>query len=333
MPDKTEVLKPAGTTVAVRQDLAEEITVGADMAPTAAAAAAKAEIEARILAARKWPRDVDLFREGILKDCRRPGFAELALFRKPVGRQQNPETGKWEDKHVVDFSVRFIESALQHWGNLHVTARIGYEDDNRTLLTVQVVDVQRNVGYSTDAMLDKLVERKEIKKGRTARGMRQNSYGDMVYLVDATKDEFRNVVGSERSKLLRDNGKRLLPRDILEECRELIDRTISDANAKDPDSAKKKILDRFAALGVSATMLKEYLGRPVETLTANDLTELAALHNGLKEGQFTWSEVMRVRNEPAEGEDKPDTAAPAARSKVRDKVLGQEPFTPPPTEK
>jgi hypothetical protein len=327
MPD-SQVIKQGGTTVAVREHLADEMTVGHDMAPTAAAAAAKAEIEARILAAWKRPRDVDQFREGILKDCRRPGFAEVALYRKPVGRKKNAETGRWEDSFAIDFSVRFIESAIQHWRNTHITERIDYEDADTIAMTVGVVDVERNVGYSFQATLDKLVERKEVKAGRKTRGMRENSYGDVVYLVEATKDEMRNVQGAERSKLLRDQGKRLLPRDILDECREQIERTIADETAKDPDSAKKKVLDKFSALGVSPTMLKEYLGRPVETLTPKDLNELAPLYNGLKEGNYSWADIMRTRNEAADGEDKPADGVPP-RSKARDKVMSQPPFTPP----
>lgn len=328
---ENQIIKPgsSGSTISVRQDLTEEISIGNDMAPTAAAAAAKAEIEARIIAARKWPRDIDLVREGILKDCRRPMFADIALYQKPVGRKKNAQ-GEWEDAFAVNFSIRFIESALQHLGNVHITARIGYEDAQRALLTVQVIDVQRNLGYSTDVMLDKVVERREVKKGRTVLGVRENSYGDTVYLVEATKDEFRNVMGSERSKLIRDNGQRLLPRDILDEARGFIDRILADENAKDPDAAKKKILDRFAGLGISASMLKEYLGRPVETLTQKDLTELAALHNGLKEGDFTWVDVMRTKNEPAEGEEKPPQQPEGASSKkLREAILGPKaPATP-----
>jgi hypothetical protein len=321
MADKTEILKrPGGSTVTVRNDLTEEITVGQDMSPTAAAAAAKAEVEARIIAARRWPRDEDQFREDILKDCRRPGFAEIALFRKPVGRKKNVE-GKWEEAFAIDFSIRFMEGALQKYGNVYITARISYEDSDRALLTVQVVDVQRNVGYSTDAMLDKLVERREVKSGRKTRGMRENSYGDLVYLVEATKDEFRNVIGAERSKLIRDNGKRLLPRDILDECRALIEATIANENAKDPDSAKKKILDKFAALGISASMMKDYLGRPLETLTPKDLNDLAPLYSGLRDGDFTWVDVMRAKNEPAEGEEGSSEQSGTKAAKLKDRLM------------
>lgn len=316
----------SGGAVSVRQDLAEEVTVSYEIAPTAAAAAAKAEIEARIVAARKWPRSVDQFREDFLKDCRRPGFAEIALYRRPVGRKKNPETGRWEEAVVVDFSIRAVEAALAHFCNVHVAARIEWETTEQTKLMVAVIDVQKNVGYSTDMVLDKLVERKEVKQGRKARGVRENSYGDQVYLVEATKDEVRNLIGAERSKLIRDNGKRLLPRDILDEARELIDKTLADQNAKDPDSAKKKVLDRFASLGVSAVMLRDYLGRPLETLSAKDLSELQPLFNGLKEGSFTWTDVMRTRDEEAEGEE-----PKGKRPNLKDALMGPKPEPKPET--
>ncbi len=317
MADNQQLMK-AGTTASVSAGLTEEITIGHDMAPTAAAAAAKAEIEARIVAARRWPRDVEQFRDGILKDCRRPGFAEAALYRKPVGG----------GKVVVDFSVRFVESALQHFANVHITSRIDYDDADTMAMTVAVVDVQRNVGYSFQTTLDKLVERREVKQGRKTRGMRENSYGDVVYLIEATKDEMRNVMGAERSKIMRDQGKRLLPRDVLEECRLLIDATLENENAKDPDAAKKKVLDRFSAVGVSPAMLKEYLGRPLETLTVKDLNELATLYNGLKEGDFTWSEVMRSQKEAAEGDDtKP--AEGRGPAKAKEKIMQQQSFADP----
>jgi hypothetical protein len=317
-----------GGTVTVRQDLSEEITVGNDLSVTAAAASAKAEIEARILTAKKWRRDEDQAREDILRRCKHPAAAESFLYSKPVGKEKDPESGRWVEKKIVDVSIRFIEMAIAYWGNVAVTSRITHDDPRKSMLRVDVIDLQRNTGYSTESVQEKVVERREVKKGRSVLGVRENSWGDTVYLVEATKDEFRNVLGSERSKLIRDSGKRLLPKDLIDEAREMIDRTLADENAKDPDAAKKKVLDRFAALGVSALMLKEYLGRPLETLTVKDLSEMAGLYNGLKEGDFTWVDVMRMKQEPAEGEgEKPP--APAARTKVRDKIMQQPSFAEP----
>ena len=98
-----QLIKPGGT-ITMRSDMTDEVAISNEKSITAAAAAAKAEIEVRVLTAKKWPRDVNAFREGIMNDCRRPGFAEIALFHKPIG-----------GKEIVDFSIRFVESAIQHY--------------------------------------------------------------------------------------------------------------------------------------------------------------------------------------------------------------------------
>lgn len=314
----TKSVPKGGSTMTVRQDVTgQEITVGREMSPAAAAEAQRAEIEARTATSHQYRRDEDQAREDMLRTARRLGFCETAKYSKPVGG----------GKRIEDLSIRALEAIIQAWTNMYINSRITTEDSEGVLLTVQVLDLQRNVGYSVDARIEKLVERKEVKQGRIVRGRRENSYGDMVYLVEATHDELRNLIGAERSKLIRDNAKRLIPRDLLDEVRAQIDKTLADANAKDPDAAKKKVLDKFAALGISATMLKQYLERPLETLTLKDLEELGALHNGLKEGEFTWVDVMRVKREAAEGEGQLKTEG---SRKLRDRLMGQE---SPPTEK
>jgi len=332
VPNDEVIQRAQSGPVTIRQDLVEEVTIGNDATIAAGAANAKAEIEARIIAARRWRRDVDVFREGLLKDCRRPLFAEKALYHKPVGRKKNPETGEWEEAFATNFSIRFIEDALQHFTNWYVISRVIADDARQTKIFVAVLDVERNTGYGTEQVIEKVIERKEAKKGRKVVGQRENSYGDMVLLLEATKDEMRNLIGAERSKLIRDQGQRLLPSDVLEEARMLIDRTVVDETAKDPDAAKKKVLDRFAGLGISASMLKEYLGKPLETLTTKDLADLAPIHNGLKEGDFTWPDLMRMKEEPAEGEAPAPGAPPATAGKrppLRDRVMQQPSFLPP----
>jgi len=317
------IRRAEGGKVAVREDLNQEITVGSETAvAAAAAAAAKAEIEAKILQAKKWPRDIDTFREGVLKDCRRPGFAEIALYKKPVGRKKNPATGEWEQSYAVNFSVRFIEAALTHFQNVHIVQRITQEDTRRVQVFVGVGDVQNNVSYGFESTIEKVVERKDAKAGRTIIGTRENSYGDLVHLVPATKDEVRNLIGAERSKLLRDQGQRLLPRDVLDEARALIDSVNATETARDPDAAKKKVLDRFAGLGVSAAMLKEYLGKPLEQLTVKDIEDLTPVYTGLKDGEFTWAQLVKAQTEEAEGEQ--PEAQPKKKMTAHEKVMAKQ---------
>src|SRR5262249_15325172 len=140
-------------------------------------------------------------------------------------------------------------------------------------------------------------------------------------LVDATEEEFKLKAAAEFSKVVRDNVQRLLPRSILDEARALIERTLSDDTAQNPDAAKKKILEAFGSLGIGVAALKEYLGQPVESLSPKDLAELRALYTGLKEGSLSWSEVLAAKRESesaGEGEDES-----AARPPLRDRVLNR----------
>ena len=315
-PNKPELVT-AGA-VSVRDTLnATEVIQGSESA-IAAAAEYESQIKAGMILARAAPRRLDQFRLGLLEDCKRRGFAARGLYKKPVGRKKNPKTGEWEQEYAVNFSVRFIEAAIGHFTNLHIFERITYEDEKRARLTVQVLDIQRNIGYSTDRMLDKLVERKDVR-GRIPRGERENSYGDKVYLVDATADEFRNLYGAERSKLRRDNAQRLFPIDILEECWEQIEKTLEAEYNEDPDAAKNKVLDAFYAIGVDPAVLEQYLGRPIKNLGKADIQELRAIYSGLEAGEFTWLDLMRIKASPAEDEAKP---LDEGSKKLRDKLLG-----------
>ena len=57
-----------------------------ETAGTVLAAQAKAQIEARYIMAERHPRDLDIVRAKLIKECKRPGFAAVARYLKPIGR-------------------------------------------------------------------------------------------------------------------------------------------------------------------------------------------------------------------------------------------------------
>lgn len=314
---KTTVDNAPTGAVAVREGFGvEELVAQGDLMAASSAAAVAKELEVRAILAERHPRNVDLFREQILRYCKHPDFAEQALYMRKVGRKQDAE-GQWVDSFAINFSIRFIEAALPLYRNLYTATRITYDDPEKLILNVQVYDVETNTGYGQDAILPKLVERRE-GRDRIVRGARVTSEGKQIYIVEASKDEMRNVFGAERSRLIRDYGQKLLPFHVLAECRRLIDLTNATENAKDPDAAKKKILDKFAALGISAPALTAYVERDLSTLTQADLAELAVLYNGLREGEFTWGDVVRLKTADPEA---PAEEPTGKSTKLKDKIL------------
>lgn len=245
---------------------------------TALAAQAEAMVKARFIVALQRPRDIDDVRARMLKECKRPGFAEVAIYRKPIG------------KGVEGLSIRFAEAAIRCMRNIAVETTTLYDDPMKRLVRVNVSDIEANTNYFTDIMVEKTVERRSPKDGQEVLGQRLNSNGDVVYLVAATEDELLTKQSALVSKALRTNGLRLIPGDILDECEETLRTVRRKRDAADPDAARKKLCDSFSELGIMPSDLKELLGHDIGSASPAEIDSLRGVFVAIKDGETTWAE-------------------------------------------
>lgn len=297
-----------------------------ETASSATAAKMKAIVQARYEVAFFRPRDMDSVREKMLKECRRPTFAEVARYNKPIG------------KGVVGPSIRFAEMAVRCMSNIVVETTTVYDDREKRIVNVSVTDLEGNVPYAQDVTITKAVERRKVKDGDVVLRQRSNSYGDTVYLLEATDDEILNQQNALISKAIRTLGLRLIPGDIVDECMDLVVETQKNKDSADPDAAKRRLFDSFATVGVSVGDLKDYLGHAGETLNPKELQTLRGIYSAIKEGETTWREVMdgkepeqksrkpEVKKEPAE------TAVQQAQKDVADSQVRKESTRKPPAD-
>lgn len=287
-----------------------------ETAASAVAAREKAEVEARYVMALRRPRDMDEVRVRLLKECERPGFAEVAKYEKPVGGQK-----------IVGLSIRFAEAALRCMTNVMPQVLIVFDDSERRILRVSVTDLENNLTYGQDVILEKTVERRKVKDGQTVIGDRVNSSGDRVFIVLATEDELMTKMNAAISKVLRNHGLRLIPGDILDECSARIDKTFANKAAQDPEGEKKKVVDSFAAIGVMPTRIAEYLGHAIEQIVPAELAELRRIYQSIRDGETTWSSVMEAKGGEAggDGRPKPVRKAPEAGAAPAAGTPGPEP--------
>lgn len=260
---------------------------GVETAASAVAAQAKAMIEARYIMAIRRPRDMDVVREKMIKECKRPTFAAVARYQKPIGKDKT----KWP----TGPSIRFAEAALRNMGNITVEVMTVYDDREKRIVRVTVTDLEANVPYFQDVTITKTVERRNKKEGDTVISTRFNSYGDLLYILEATDDDIINKQQSLISKAIRTIGLRLIPGDIIDECMVAVIETQKNEDAADPDQAKRKIFDSFGQLGVSANQIKEYLEHDAITISPKELTELRALYSAIRDGETTWRDVIDAK--------------------------------------
>jgi hypothetical protein len=275
----------AGTTE--RENVLEgtEISRAAETASTAMAAAARAQVQARFLVAIQRPRDIDNFRVNLLKDCKRPGFAAVARYHKPIG------------KGIEGPSIRFVEAALRHFGNVVVDPVIVYDDPQKRIVAVTATDLETNFTVGRQVVVEKTVERSKPMDDGFFFTVRKNSYGKNVYLVPAIEDDLLAKQGALVSKAMRTEGLRLLPGDIVEEAQVCIQEVLRDRAAKDPDAERKAVADAFASLNIAPSDLKDFLGHDLAQCSPAQLAELRGIYVSIKEGEITWKGTMAAKAE------------------------------------
>ena len=275
----------------------------AETAGIAVAARERAKIEAMYVMSERHPRSWDTVRVRLLSHCDRPGFAEIARYKKPAGRKK--VNGQWVDVFAEGLSARFAEIARQEAGNLATESSIVYEDDLIRIVRASVMDLERNNLDSREITVAKAVERRgkqdkqgnwEPPEGREVIGNpRLNSFGEPVWLVKATDDEIRNRQNSEISKAQRDESLRLIPKDIRDDCEARVLAVLADPKKVDPTAARKKLIDAFAKLSILPDDLLTYLGCSVDKASPTQIDELRGLWTAINDGEIDFQTALKMK--------------------------------------
>lgn len=306
--DDSRSLAPRTGTVARREFSGTEVARTAETAVSAAAAQARAEVEAMYVMALQRPRDIVAVEQKLIRECGRRGFAEAATYSIPRGGST-----------ITGPSIRFAEAALRALGNVHVRTSITYEDEERRVGTVTVIDLEANVPLSAGFTIDKTIERRKASPKDTVLGERVNSTGQTVYRIAATEADVLMKQESVVARLRRNLILQLLPGDLRDEALDECARTLREGDAADPMATAKKLAAAFGGIGISTTQLRDYLGHAVDQVTPDEAKELRGIYSALRDGATTWSEVVNSRSEAREEKTPP---SPAEQNE-KGKLIGQ----------
>lgn len=282
--DDTIESAPSRALTTRRREFAGMALSSENAATAALVAKAKADIEARWIMALRCPRNLDDARQMMIKECKRDGFAQQAIYSIPIGGKQ-----------VEGLTIRFAEVAARCFGNMPIETVTIYDSDAERIVRVTVTDLESNVTWSRDLTIRKTVERKQLKRGQNPIGERVNSYGDRVFIVEGTDDEIGVKEASAVSKAARTGILRLIPGHLQDEMFDLCKRIMSDKNAKDPDAARVKMLDAFAAISVMPSDLEQWLGHDTTKMSPAELDALRGLYTAINDGEVTWIDALRSR--------------------------------------
>lgn len=258
-----------------------------ETASTAIAAQSKAMVESRYIMAMRNPRNMDQVRQDLIKECRRPSFAnnKSAYYVKPIGQG------------VEGLGIRFVEVALRCMKNVLVETTMIFEDADKEVHRVSVTDLEANITYPLDVRVSKTVERSKPLDDGSYISVRKNSYGKPVYTIPGTDDDLLNKRGALISKAVRTVGLRIIPGDLCDEAEEIIKRVRLDQAAADPDAERKRLADAFLEIGVKAADLTDYLGHALDTCSPPEMVTLRGIYGAIRDGEATWQGVMANKSE------------------------------------
>jgi hypothetical protein len=282
---------------------------------------AVAEVQARMLIARANPRDPMRAMDQILQDCTRVGLAEGALYQYARGGTD-----------ISGPSIKLAETIARRWGNIasgikEVERRDGYSEC---------------IAYSWDLETGYYDERQfHVRHWRDTKGG--------GYRVTDERDIYEMIANMgqrrKRAVLLA-----VIPGDVVEAAVQQCEETLHTQADTSPE-AIRKMVDAFAALGVTKEQIEARCQRRLEAIRPAQIVMLRRIYVSLKDEMSTpgdWFETaagsppadakprgnQALRNklsrrkpeEPTEAEIEPDIEVPAEQ--VRG-ILKEDPAPPP----
>ena len=265
-------------------------------AATAIAATKQAqEVQARMVVAKKFPRDEEAAMNRILKSCQRTTLAESAMYSYPRGGQE-----------VTGPSIRLAECLAQNWGNIE----FGY------------TELERKQGESTiEAYAWDLETNTRQSKVFTVKHQRDKKGGSQE--LTESRDIYE-LIANQASRRVRSCVLAIIPGDVIDAAIQQCEITLKGGAMNNGGSLDELITDmilHFANYGVTEEMLSAYIGKSIEAFNEKDVLKLRKVYTSLKDG-IVGNEYFlnRMKDSAAELQQKQEESVKALEGKNEGKT-------------
>lgn len=236
------------------------------------------EVQAAMVAAKRFPRDEMRAIDRIKATCQRPTLAAQAVYRYPKG-----------GSNVSGPSIRLAEALAQNWGNID-TGIIELEN-NRGASTMMAYawDLETNTRVTKIFTVE--------HKRDTKQGSKALTDGRDIYEATANFGARR-----QRACILS-----IIPGDVVDMAVEACKTTVASSDQRPIDEILKELLKAFKDIKVSKDQLEKYFDKQLTVMTKEDLVDLRAVYKAIKDGQSKAEDYFGV--------DQTDARA-AAKAKI-----------------
>ena len=231
------------------------------------ASRAIAEAQGKLVIAKRFPRNEIQAFANMKKACQRTGLANKAFYSYPRGGET-----------VSGPTIRLAEELARCWGNIDFGIKELSQDNGKSEMQAYAWDLETNTmsvqNFTNPHAKDSIPVYPVLLRGTVPPSLRD------IYENNA------NMAGRRlRARILA-----VLPADFVEEAVAECRKTLAGKNNIPLTDRVRKMVVEFEKLGVTQEMIEKRLGRGLDTMTAEDLTDYIGIFNSLKDKNTKVSE-------------------------------------------
>lgn len=288
----TELMKP--------EIEASPMTIRQDSSMAIATTRAAQEVQAAMVIAKKFPRDIFEAERRILDACRRTVLAEQAMYAYPRGGTT-----------VEGPSIRLAEVLAQNWGNID-TGIIELEQANgESTMMAYCWDLETN---TRQTKIFTVRHERHTKQGIT----RLSDPRD-VYEMTANQGARR-----QRACILG-----VIPGDIVDRAIEECNKTLRGNQTEPLADRVKKMLAAFETLNVTKAMVEERLGHKLDTINETEYLTFRKIWKAISDNMQpvsayfsrstgeTFGEKLATKRKAIKGQPAEATVEDTAQGNIR----------------
>lgn len=226
------------------------------------------QVQAALVIAKKFPRDLIAVQANILESCKRISLAKQAMYQFPRGGQK-----------VTGPSIRLAEVLAQQYGNLDFGVRELERRGTVSIAESYCWDMQTNTRQTKVFEVPHSIMLKDGK-------MKQLSDPRDIY----------ELVANNGARRLRACILGIIPGDIVESAVEACKKTLAKGDGKPLMDRIKDMVAAFKELGITAEMLEGRLGHKLEATNAEEIVDLQGVYTAIKDGQAKRTDFFDLPN-------------------------------------
>lgn len=214
------------------------------------------EVRARIIQAKRFPRDITSAYNAIMKACKRQSLAEQAMYAYPRGNET-----------VTGPSIRLAEAIAQNWGNLEFGIRELSQYGDCSEVEAFAHDLETNT--------------RQTKVFKVPHIRYSKKYGNKK--LSDPRDIYE-LVANMGARRLRACILGVIPGDIVEEAVRQCEKTIEGGSDKPLEDRIRNMVVKFDEISVTKEMIEGRLGHKVEVTTPTELVNLVKIFKSIQDG-------------------------------------------------